>query len=47
MEKDLAKRAKELAKDLKDAALADADYANGDYKNDMTPDALIAAVMKK
>ena len=47
LEKDLAKRAKELAKDLKDAALADADYANGDYKNDMTPDALIAAVMKK
>ena len=47
LEKDLAKRAKELAKDLKDAALADADYANGDYKNDMTPDALIAAVTKK
>ena len=47
LEKDLAKRAKELARDLKDAALADSDYANGDYKNDMTPDALITAVMKK
>ena len=47
LETDLAKRAKELARDLKDAALADNDYANGNYKNDMTPDALIAAVMKK
>ena len=47
LEKDRAKRAKELARDLKDAALADNDYANGDYNNDMTPDALIAAVTKK
>ena len=47
LEKDLAKRAKELARDLKDAALADNDYANGNYKNDMTPDALIAAEAKK
>ena len=47
LEKDLAKQAKELARDLKDAALADSDYANSDYKNDMNPDALIAAVTKK
>ena len=47
LEKELAKHAKELARDLKDAALADAEFANGEYKNDMTPDALIAAVTKK
>ena len=47
LEKDLAKRAKELARDLKDAALADSDYANGEYKSDMNPDALITTVTKK
>ena len=47
LEKNLAKQAKVLARDLKDAALADSHYANSDYKNDMAPDALIAAVTKK
>ena len=47
LEKEIATKAKARAKDLKDAALADHDYANGDYKNDMNPDALIAAVTKK
>lgn len=47
LDKEIAQTAKALARDLKDAALADSDYANGDYKNDMTPDALIAAVTKK
>ena len=47
LEKDIAKGTKALARDLKDAALVDSDYANGDYKNDMTPDALIAAVTRK
>ena len=47
LEKEIATKAKVRSKDLKDAALADNDYANGEYKNDMTPDALIAAVMKK
>jgi len=28
-------------------AIADADFANGKYKEDMTPDALIAEVTKK
>ena len=44
LEKEIATKAKARAKDLKDAALADSDYANGEYKNDMNPDALIAAV---
>ena len=44
LEKEIATKAKARAKDLKDAALADSDYANGEYKNDMKPDALIAAV---
>lgn len=47
LEKEIATKAKVRAKDLKDAALADSDYANGEYKNDMTPDALIATVTKK
>ena len=47
LEKEIATKAKARAKDLKDAALADSDYANGEYKNDMNPDALIAAVTKK
>jgi hypothetical protein len=44
LEKKIATKAKARAKDLKDAALVDSDYANGEYKNDMNPDALIAAV---
>jgi hypothetical protein len=44
LEKEIATKAKARAKDLKDAALVDSDYANGEYKNDMNPDALIAAV---
>ena len=40
LEKEIATKAKVRAKDLKDAALADGDYANGEYKNDMNPDAL-------
>ena len=47
LDKETAQKAKIIAKDLKDAALVDSDYANGNYKIDMTPDALIAAVTKK
>ena len=47
LERGIAARAKALAKELVSGAIADADFANGDYKNDMTPDALIAAVTKK
>ena len=47
LEKEIATKAKVRAKDLKDAALADNDYANGEYKNDMNPDTLIATVTKK
>ena len=37
-------RAKAHAKELVSGAIVDADYANGKYKEDMTSDALIAAV---
>ena len=47
LEKEIATKAKVRAKDLKDAALADNDYTNGEYKNDMNPDTLIATVTKK
>lgn len=47
LDKDIAVLAKARAKDLKDIAIADMEYANGKYKEDMNPDALIAAVMRK
>ena len=47
LNKETAQKSKTLARDLKDAALADSEYANGDYKNDMNPNALIAAVTGK
>ena len=47
IERDIAVKAKAHAKELISGAITDADYANGEYKNDMTPDALIAAVTKK
>ena len=47
LEREIAARAKSHAKELVSGAIADADFANCDYKNDMTPDALIAAVTKK
>ena len=47
LEREIAARAKAHAKELVSGAIADADYANGEYKEDMTPDALIAAVTKK
>ena len=47
LEREIAARAKSHAKALVSGAIADADFANGEYKNDMTPDALIAAVTKK
>ena len=43
----VAAKAKAHAKELVSGAIVDADYANGKYKEDMTPDALIAAVTKK
>ena len=43
----VAAKAKAHAKELVSGAIADADFANGKYKEDMTPDALIAAVTKK
>lgn len=47
LEKEIAARAKAHAKELVSGSIADADYANGKYKEDMTPGALIAAVTKK
>ena len=47
LEREIAARAKTRAKELVSGAIVDADYANGKYKEDMTPDALIAAVTKK
>ena len=47
LEREIAARAKIRAKELVSGAIVDADFANGDYKNDMTPDALIAAVTRK
>ena len=47
LEREIAARAKAHAKELVSGAIADADYANGEYKEDMTPDALIAAVTRK
>ena len=47
LERDIAVKAKAHAKELISGAITDADYANGEYKIDMNPDALIAAVMKK
>ena len=47
LEREIAARAKKRAKELVSGAIADADFANGKYKEDMTPDALIAEVTKK
>ena len=47
LEREIAAKAKAYAKELVSGAIADADFANGQYKNDMTPDALIAAVTRK
>jgi hypothetical protein len=44
LEREIAARAKARAKELVSGAITDADFANGKYKEDMTPDALIAAV---
>ena len=44
LEREIAAMAKALAKELVSGAIADADFANGEYKIDMNPDALIAAV---
>ena len=47
LEREAAARAKARAKELVSGAITDAEFANGEYKNDMNPDALIAAVTKK
>ena len=47
LERDIAVKAKAHAKELISGAITDTDYANGKYKEDMAPDALIAAVTKK
>ncbi len=47
LERDIAAKAKAYAKELVSGAIVDADYANGKYKEDMTPDALITAVTKE
>ncbi len=47
LEREIASRAKAHAKELVSGAIADADFANGKYKEDMMPDALIAAVTRK
>ena len=47
LEREIATKAKAHAKELMSGAIADPDYANDQYKEDMTLDALIAAVTKK
>ena len=47
LDKGIAEKAKVLARDNRAMAIAMPDHANGDYKTDMNPDALIAAVTKK
>lgn len=47
LDRDLAAKAKQIARDCRDIAVADGDYANGEYLTDMLLDALIAAAMRK
>lgn len=47
LDKDTAVHAKERARNLRSLAVGDPDYANGEYKTDMDPDAIIAFVQKK
>ena len=47
LDKDLAAKAKQIARDCRDIAIVDADYANEEYLTDMFPDALIAAAMRE
>ena len=47
LDKNLAAKAKQIARDCRDIAVADGDYVNGEYLTDMLPDALIAAAMRK
>ena len=47
LDREIADLAKALAKDLRSAAIADPEYANGDYPKDIQPDALIAAVVEQ
>ena len=47
LDKDLAAKAKQIARDCRDIAIVDADYANEEYLTDMLPDALIAAAMRQ
>ena len=47
LDKDLAAKAKQIARDCRDIAIVDADYANEEYLTDMLPDALIAAALRE
>ena len=47
LDREIADLAKALAKDLRSGAIADPEYANGDYPKDMQPDALISAVTER
>ena len=47
LDRDIADLAKALARDLRSAAIADPEYANGDYQKDMQADALITAVTEQ
>ncbi len=47
LDKAIAEKAKALARDKRDIAIAMPEYANGDYRTDMNPDALIAEVPGK
>ena len=47
LDRDIADLAKALEKDLKSGAIADPEYANGDYQKDMQADALITAVTEQ
>ena len=47
LDKDLAAKSKQIARDCRDIAIVDADYANEEYLTDMLPDALIAAAMRE
>lgn len=47
LNKNLVAKAKQIARDCRDIAIVDADYANEEYLTDMLPDALIAAAMRE
>ena len=47
LDKGIAEKAKAIARDKRNMAIAMPEYANGDYKTEMDPDALFAEVTRK